>query len=287
MGVCPHICPWVGSDAHPCGRQFWGSPSRVEYLSPQGVLLPRIHGTITSSLGLELRGRAAWQVTPSWALCRHACHQLLPWLWVKFAMVLDAARPGLDQWYWSTAAATGPTGRLGRPSPSYLWGVVRCALSLCPPWCLCLCGVRGLFALVHRCWRHVCSVRGFRGHLALVHQCARCVRHQCVVGGFVGGPSPLFLVFVLSYFFLRPFVWCRRPFVFALSYAFLRSLILPTFFEDKSQKGARLHCRHRRGQLEQRCRSAVFLVVVCVAVALSAVAPQGCGTRLLMYMGAG
>ena len=40
------------------------------------------------------------------------------------------------------------------------------------------------------------------------------------------------------------------------------------------------------GQLEQRCSSAVILVVVCVAGALSAVAPQKCGTRILMYIGA-
>ena len=41
-------------------------PSRVEYLSPQGVLLPLVYGTTASPLWLELRGHSAWQVTPSW-----------------------------------------------------------------------------------------------------------------------------------------------------------------------------------------------------------------------------
>ena len=33
------MCPWVGSHAASCGQQIWGLPSRMEYLSPQGVLL--------------------------------------------------------------------------------------------------------------------------------------------------------------------------------------------------------------------------------------------------------
>ena len=37
----------------------------------------------------------------------------------------------------------------------------------------------------------------------------------------------------------------------------------------------------------QRCSIVDFLVVVCIAGALSAVAPQACGSRVLMYMGAG
>ena len=40
LGGCPQMCPWVGLHAPSCGRQLWGLPSRVAYLSPQGVLLP-------------------------------------------------------------------------------------------------------------------------------------------------------------------------------------------------------------------------------------------------------
>ena len=170
------MCPWVGPRAPSFGRQLWGLPSRVEYLSPQGVLLPLVYSTTASPLWLELRGGSAWQATPSWTVYRLACHRLLPWLRVTFAMVPDAAWPGLDQWPWSTAPATGPVGRLGRPSASDPWGVgsflslgrptcVQCpgplgsCATVCPRGLLCcLCGVLGHFAPVHRCARWVCCV---------------------------------------------------------------------------------------------------------------------------------
>ena len=153
-----------------------GLPSRVKYLSPQGVLLPLVYGTTASLLWLELRGHSAWQVTPSWTVYRLACHWLLPWLRVTFAMVPDAAWPGSDQWPWSTAPATGPVGRLGRPSASDPWGIgsflslgrptcVQCPgpLGSCSPVCprcllCCVCGVLGQLAPVHRCARSVCCV---------------------------------------------------------------------------------------------------------------------------------
>ena len=112
----------------------------MEYLSPQGVLLPRVYSTTASALWLELRGPAAWQATPSWAVCRHACHQLLPWLWVTFVMVPDAGWPGSDQWLWSTAPAIGAVGQLGRPSSSDPSGVYRYVLSVCCSRCMCVCG---------------------------------------------------------------------------------------------------------------------------------------------------
>ena len=59
------MCPWVGSHAPSCGRQLWGLPSCMGYLSPQGVLLPQVYRTTASPLWLELRGPAAWQATPS------------------------------------------------------------------------------------------------------------------------------------------------------------------------------------------------------------------------------
>ena len=79
----------------------------MEYLSPQGALLTRGYGTTAAALWLKLRGPAAWQATPSWAVCRHACHQLPPWLRVMFAMVPDAAWQGSDVWPSTTAPATG------------------------------------------------------------------------------------------------------------------------------------------------------------------------------------
>ena len=170
------MCPWVGPHAPSFGRQLWGLPSPVEYLSPQGVLLPLVYGTTASPLWLELRGHSAWQATPSWTVYRLACHRLLPWLRVTFAMVPDAAWSGSDQWPWNTGPATGPVGRLGRPSVSDPWGVGS-FLSLGRPTCVrfpeplgsclpvcqrgllcCVCGVLGHLAPVHRCARSVCCV---------------------------------------------------------------------------------------------------------------------------------
>ena len=86
------MCPWVGQDAPSFGRQLRGLPSRVEHISPPGVSVPLFYGMTASPLWLELRGLAAWQATPSWTVYLLACHWLLPWLRVTFAMVTDAAR---------------------------------------------------------------------------------------------------------------------------------------------------------------------------------------------------
>ena len=126
--------PWVGPHAPSFGRQLWGLPSRVEYLSPEGILLPLVYGTTASPLWFELRGHSAWQATPSWTVYQLACHRLLPWLRVTFATVPDAGWPGSDQWPWSTAPASGPVGRPGRPGVSNPWGVGS-FLSLVRPMC--------------------------------------------------------------------------------------------------------------------------------------------------------
>ena len=91
------MCPMVGSHASSFGGQLWGLLSRMEYLAPHGVLLPGVHGKIASLLWLELRGLLAWQATPSLTVHRFACHRLLPWLRMTFAMVSDAAWPGSNQ----------------------------------------------------------------------------------------------------------------------------------------------------------------------------------------------
>ena len=184
----------------------------MEYLSPQGVLLPLVYGTTASPLWLELRGRSAWQATPSWTVYRLACHRLHPWLRVTFAMVPDAAWPGSDQQPWSTAPATGPVGRLGRPSVSDPWGVgsflspdrptcVRCpgppgsCSPVCPLGVLCrVCGVLGLPAPVHRCARSVwcvaCAV-SWASRLLFTGAPARCVVLRVRCPGPPGSCSPV------------------------------------------------------------------------------------------------
>ena len=184
------MCPWVGPHAPSFGRQLWGLPSRVEYLSPQGVLLPLVYGTTASPLWLELRGRSAWQATPSWTLYRLACHRLLPWLRVTFAMVPDAAWPGSDQWPLSTAPATGPVGRLGRPSVSDPWGFGS-FLSLGRPTCV---RCPGPLAPVHRCARSVRCVASALSRatwLLFTGAPARCVALLVRCPGPLGSCSPV------------------------------------------------------------------------------------------------
>ena len=126
----------------------------MEYLPPQGALLPLVYGTTASALWNELRGLSAWQRTPSWTVYRLACQRLPPWLQVTFAIVPDAAWPGSDQRPWATAPAASPVGRLGRPSAPDPW-VVGSFLSLGRPTCARVCGVLGHLAPVHRCARLV------------------------------------------------------------------------------------------------------------------------------------
>ena len=144
------MCPWVGPHAFSFGRQLWGLPSRVDYLSPQGVLLPLVYGTTASPLWLDLRGLSAWQVTPSWTVYQLTCQRLFPRLRVRFAMVPDAAWPDSDQRPWGTAPAAGPVGRLGRPRAPDPWGVGS-LLSLGRPTCAPVCRVLGHLAPNHRC----------------------------------------------------------------------------------------------------------------------------------------
>ena len=181
---------------------------------------------------------------------------------MTFAMVPDAAWPGLDQWPWSTAPATSPVGRLARPSASDSGGFDRCVLSLCGARCVCLCDVLAHLAPVNRCARPLYFVRSVRGHLALVHRCPRCVRYACAVCGFVPPLPPPFFLGVLCFFFL----------------------LCLSFFK-KWKRG----CVHTAGRgMGNRCSGAVVLrSPVSVVVALLVVAPEGCGSRFLMYTGVG
>ena len=211
------MCPWVGPHAPSFGRQLWGLPSHVEYLSPQGVLLPLVYGPTASPLWFELRGPSPWQATPSWTVYRLACHRVLPWLQVTFAMVPDAAWPGSDQWPWSTAPAPGPVGRPGRPGVSYPCGVgsflslgrpmcARCPgpLGSCSPACsrvllCCVCGVLGHLASVHRCarsvWCVVCAVSS-APWLPFTGVPAGCVVLRVRCPGPLGSCSPVRLLFL-------------------------------------------------------------------------------------------
>ena len=127
-------------------------------------------------------------------------------------MVPDAAWPGSDQQPWSTAPATGPVGRLGRPSVSDPWGVgsflslgrptcVRCpgppgsCSPVCPLGVLCwVCGSLGLPAPVLRCARSVCCVAcavSWASRLLFTGVPARCVVLRVRCPGPPGSCSPV------------------------------------------------------------------------------------------------
>ena len=238
------MCPWVGPHAPSFGRKPWGLPSRVEYLSPQGVLLPLVYGTTASPLWFELRGHSAWQVTPSWTVYRLACHRLLPWLRVTFAMVPHAAWPGLDQWPWSTAPATGPVGRLGRPSASDPWGIGS-FLSLGRPTCVQCPGLLGSCSPVGRAVCCVASAVSLATWLLFTGVLAWCVVLRVRCPGPLGSRSR-----VCALCAVRVCHGWLCPSSSPPNFPFL-------FFGRKRKTGARVLCRHRHGQLVRRCNSVV------------------------------
>ena len=238
-------------------------PSRIEYVSPQGGLLPRVYGTTASPLWLELRGLATWQATRSWTVYQLGCHQLIPWLQVTSAMVPDGAWSGTDQRPWSTAPATGSLGRLGCTSTSDPWGVVYCALLRCPPRCVRVCGVPGPLALVHRCTRPVHSVSGVRGHWALVHLCVRYVPYARGVGGIVGVPPAFFrcCLFVASLFV--------------------------SFTERKRGRGRANTTGTGMGSWSSGAAALCSSSCCASLVYPRRPSPRGCGSGVIMYTGAG
>ena len=193
----------------------------MEYLSPQGVLLPLVYGTTASPLWLELQGHSAWQVTPSWPVYRLACHRLLPWLQVTFAMVPDCSLAGLGPVALEYRSCHWPGGSAGspqcvRPMGYWFFLVPRAPYVCAVSWAagLLFTGVPARFAVLRlRCpgpagsCSPVCSLGvlccmcGVLGHWAPVHRCACCVRCACAMGGCVPLPPPLIFVFFLSFFF--------------------------------------------------------------------------------------
>ena len=168
-----------------------------------------------------------------------------------------------------------PPGPLGPRPPVCPLGV------LC-----CVCGVLGHLAPVHRCACSVCCfacavsraswllftgvpgggisslccpqctrVCGVLALVAPVHRCARCVRCACAIGGCVPLPPPLIFVF---------------------------------FFFDEKKKKKQGRAYTAGTGTGSWCGGAIVLCpLACVVGAVAAVAPQGCGSRVLMYTGIG
>ena len=121
----------------------------------------------------------------------------------------------------------------------------------CPSAALRVCSVLGRFALVHRCARAVCCVASavsWATWLLFTGVLARCVVLRVQCPGPLGSRSPVCALCAerVCHGWLCP---SSPPPNFCL---FL------FFFDGKKRiTGARLHCRHRHGQLVCRCNSVV------------------------------
>ena len=234
--TCPLLWAAALGAAKPCGVS----------LSTRGIA-PASLRYDASPLWLELRGHSAWQVTPSWTVYRLACHQLLPWLRVTFAMV--PMQPGRAR----TSGLGVPLLLLARwvgwvapVRPTH--GVL--VLS-CPSAALRVCSVLGRWAPVHRCARAVCCVASavsWATWLLFTGVLARCVVLHVRCPGPLGSRSPVCALCAVRVCH----GWlCSLPppliLVFFFCFCFLK----------KRKTGARVHCRHRHGQLVRRCNSVV------------------------------
>ena len=115
-------------------------------------------------------------------------------------------------------------GPLGSCSPVRSLGVLLCVRGVPASWLL-FTGVPGR-AVSSLCCPRCTRVCGVLALVAPVHRCARCVPCACAFGGCVPLPPPLVFVFL--------------------------------FLMGKKRKtGARVHCRHRHGQLVRWCNSVV------------------------------
>ena len=224
------MCQWVGPHAPSFGRQLWGLPSCVEYLSPQGVLLPLVYGTTASLLWIELRGHFAWQATLSWTVYRLACHRLLPWRRWSPMQPGGARTSGLGVSLLPLAPWVGRVALVcwffPVPRPPYVcavsrasWllftGVLALFVVLCL-WCpgplgscspvrplgevCCVCGVPGALAPVHRCARWVCCVAcavSWATWLLFTGAPGRCVALRARCPGSLGSCSPVCLLCLL------------------------------------------------------------------------------------------
>ena len=102
------------------------------------------------------------------------------------------------------------------------------------------------------------------------------------MGGCVPLPPPLIFVFFVFFFYL-----------FFFFFFFFFFLPVFFFFLGKKKKKKRKRGKQRRAYtagtgMGSSCGGAIALCpLACVVGAVAAVAPQGCGSRVLMYMGMG
>ena len=170
----------------------------------------------------------------------------------------------------------------------------------CPSAALRVCSVLGRWAPVHRCARAVCcgaSAVSWASWLLFTGVLARCVVLHVRCPGPLGSCSPVCVLCAVRvcHGWLCPSSSPPNFRFFLLVFCFCFCFFLPVFFsflgkkKKKKQKRGKQRRAYTAGTgMGSWCGGAIALCpLACVVGAVAAVAPQGCGSRVLMYMGMG
>ena len=160
----------------------------------------------------------------------------------------------------------------------------------CPSAALCVCSVLGCWAPVHRCARAVCcgaSAVSWAGWLLFTGVLARCVVLHVRCPGPLDSCSPVCVLCAVRV--------CHFGFFFFFFFLVVVFFFLFTCFFFFSGKKKKKQKREKQGRaytartgMGSWCSGAIALcALACVVGAVAAVAPQGSGSRVLMYTGLG
>ena len=167
----------------------------------------------------------------------------------------------------------------------------------CPSAALRVCCVLGCWAPVHRCARAVCcgaSAVSWACRLPFTGVLARCVVLHVRCPGPKGSCSPVCVLCAVRvcHGWLCP---SSSPPNFLFSFFFFTCFFFTCFFFLFLGKKMKKQKREKQGRAYTAgtgtgswCGGAIALCpLACVVGAVAAVAPQGCGSRVLMYTGMG
>ena len=165
----------------------------------------------------------------------------------------------------------------------------------CPSAALRVCSVLGRWAPVHRCARAVCcgaSAVSWASRLLFTGVLARCVVLHVRCPGPRGSCSAvcvLYAVRVCHGWLCSSSSPPNFRFFLFFFYLFFFFLLVFVFFWEKEKKREKQGRAYTAGTgTGSWCGGAIALCpLACVVGAVAAVAPQGCGSRVLMYTGMG
>ena len=169
----------------------------------------------------------------------------------------------------------------------------------CPSAALRVCSVLGRWAPVHRCARAVCcgaSAVSWASWLLFTGVLARCVVLHVRCPGPLGSCSPVCVLCAVRvcHGWLCPSSSPPNFHFFLLVFCFCFCFFFTCFFflgkkkKKKQKRGTQRRAYTAGTGMGSWCGGAIALCpLACVVGAVAAVAPQGCGSRVLMYMGMG